>query len=57
MGYYEKGSSVVYTCIRCGESMTEDDLVARGGQMKCVSCGYKILKKTKPPIVKKVKAI
>ncbi len=28
----------------------------RGGEIKCIVCGYRVLKKTKPPVVKKVPA-
>lgn len=46
--------SVTYECIRCGSAMLESDLAYRGGEVKCIICGYRILKKTKPPVVKRV---
>lgn len=47
-------SGIYYECIRCGASMSAEELENRGGYVKCISCGYKVLRKTKPPIVKKV---
>ncbi len=36
--------------------MTLKDLDFRGGRVKCIHCGYKVLKKVRPPIVKPTKA-
>lgn len=48
---------IVYTCKRCGGTMTEADLKYRGDETKCIHCGFRVLVKTKPPVVKRVKAI
>lgn len=48
------GSGIIYECMRCGSQMTERDLEERGGSVKCVNCGYRVLKKTKPPVVKRI---
>lgn len=32
------------------------DLSLRGGHVKCIHCGYRVLRKTKPPVVKRVKS-
>lgn len=48
--------SIVYTCKRCGEAMTHENLEERGGHVKCIFCGYRILIKTRPPVVKRVDA-
>jgi len=34
-----------------GENIDE-----RGGEIKCIVCGYRVLKKMKPPVVKRVLA-
>lgn len=34
--------------------MTEQMLAFRGGEIKCIICGYRVLRKVKPPIVKRV---
>ena len=46
-----------YKCVRCGAPNSGDDLAVRGGDAKCVMCGYKVLIKTRPPTVKRVKAV
>lgn len=50
------GHAVHYECCRCGTQMTGQDLDDRGGYVKCINCGYKVLKKTRTPIVRRVKA-
>lgn len=48
---------IMYTCVHCGEKTSGKDLRERGGQIKCKDCGYRILKKMKPPLVKRIKAV
>jgi len=53
----EKTSSgIVYECVRCGVKVPSEELELRGGEIKCIVCGYRILKKIKPPVVKRVSA-
>jgi DNA-directed RNA polymerase subunit P len=47
--------SVVYECIRCGTKVKAEEL-ARLPEIKCI-CGYRVLKKARPPVVKQLKAI
>jgi DNA-directed RNA polymerase subunit RPC12/RpoP len=49
-------SGVVYECVRCAAKVPSEELELRGGDIKCIVCGYRILKKIKPPIVKRVPA-
>jgi len=49
-------SGIVYECVRCGAKVPSEELEMRGGQIKCVVCGYRILKKVKPPVVKRISA-
>ena len=44
-----------YECINCGSKITADQL-AMTPEIKCPYCGYRILRKVRPPIVKHVKA-
>ncbi len=44
-----------YECISCGSRLTADQL-AMTPEIKCPFCGYRILRKVRPPIVKHVKA-
>ena len=48
-------TGILYQCISCGEKLTLDQL-AMTPEIKCPFCGYRVLKKTRPPVVKRVKA-
>jgi len=47
---------LVYECVKCGAEVTIDELELRGGGVKCTFCGYRVLKKIRPPVVKRVAA-
>lgn len=47
---------LVYQCVRCGAKVTTDELKLRGGEVKCTVCGYRVLKKIRPPVVRRVSA-
>jgi DNA-directed RNA polymerase subunit RPC12/RpoP len=51
-----ENTGIVYECIRCGAKVPSEELEMRGGETKCIVCGYRILKKVKPPVVKRVQA-
>ncbi|NSL76561.1 MAG: RNA polymerase Rbp10 [Thaumarchaeota archaeon] len=51
----ESFGGVVYECVRCATPVTNEDLAALP-EIKCI-CGYRILKKRRPSIVKQVKSI
>jgi len=46
---------VVYECVRCGTKVTAEELASLP-EIKCI-CGYRVLKKARPPVVKQLKAI
>ena len=46
---------IEYECIHCGTKVTSEEL-SQLPEIKCI-CGYRILKKTRPPIVKQIKSI
>jgi len=46
----------VYECVKCGAKVPLDELDLRGGKVKCIICGYRVLKKVRPPIVKRVQS-
>jgi len=53
----QKGQGgLVYECVRCGAMVYTDELELRGGGVKCTYCGFRVLKKIRPPVVKRVKA-
>jgi len=52
----EKTIGIVYECVRCGAKVPSDELELRGGEIKCIVCGYRVLKKIRPPVVKRVPA-
>ena len=49
------GAGVSYRCVQCGTVVTSDQL-AMMLELKCPNCGYRVLRKTRPQIVKRVKA-
>ncbi len=48
-------TSIIYKCVRC-EKLLNADRLSLMVETKCPNCGYRVLRKTRPPIVKKVKA-
>ncbi len=48
---------LVYECVKCGATVALRELELRGGGVKCTHCGYRVLKKIRPPVVKRIKAI
>jgi DNA-directed RNA polymerase subunit RPC12/RpoP len=44
---------VVYECVRCGTRQTLEEL-AQFPEIRCKNCGYQVLKKVRPPVVKPV---
>ena len=52
----KKSNGIKYICVRCGSEVPLDELELRGGGIKCILCGYRVLKKTRPPVVKRISA-
>jgi DNA-directed RNA polymerase subunit RPC12/RpoP len=50
----EISRGLVYTCVKCGAKVRTEELELRGGGVKCTFCGYRVLKKTRPPVVKRI---
>lgn len=50
----KKATGFTYECIRCGAKVPTNELELRGGEIKCIICGYRVLKKIRPPVVKRV---
>lgn len=48
-------SGIKYECINCGTQVSTEQLEVTP-EIKCPMCGYRILKKIRPPIVRHVKA-
>ena len=48
-------SSVAYECMRCGTRVTVEEL-SRLPEIKCI-CGFRVFRKSRPPIVKQLKAV
>jgi len=53
----ETAVRLVYECLRCGAKVSTEELELRGGEIKCTVCGYRVLKKIRPPVVKRAKAM
>ena len=47
---------VRYECVRCG-LVFDGEKIAERGIIKCPDCGYRVLRKVKPPVVKRVNAV
>jgi DNA-directed RNA polymerase subunit P len=43
----------MYGCIRCGIEVSGEDLASLP-EIKCI-CGYRVFKKSRPPVVKQLK--
>jgi len=54
-GQVEGTAGVSYLCLRCGASMSYEQ-VNSSPEVKCMNCGYRVLRKARPAIVKTVKA-
>jgi DNA-directed RNA polymerase subunit RPC12/RpoP len=48
-------AGIVYECINCNSKVTLEQLSITP-EVKCPICGYRVLKKSRAPIVKHVKA-
>jgi len=51
----EEAGGIEYECISCASRITADQLAVTP-EIKCPICGYRILKKVRPPIVRHIKA-
>jgi len=51
----KKEGGIAYECVKCGAIVASEELELRGGGIKCSYCGYRVLKKIRPPIVKRIK--
>ncbi|MEM2901639.1 MAG: DNA-directed RNA polymerase subunit P [Candidatus Bathyarchaeia archaeon] len=48
-------TGILYECLNCGSKVSLEEL-SMTPEIKCPYCGYRVLKKSRPPIVKRVKA-
>jgi len=46
---------VIYECVNCGARITSEQ-VSLTPEIKCPNCGFRVLKKMRPPVVKRVKS-
>jgi len=49
-------TGIRYVCMSCGAGITSEQL-SLTPEIKCPFCGYRVLKKERPPVVKRVEAI
>ena len=47
---------IIYVCVHCKSKITSTELELTP-EIKCPFCGYRVLRKTRPSIVKRVKSI
>ncbi|MFH0848052.1 MAG: DNA-directed RNA polymerase subunit P [archaeon] len=48
-------AGIQYECVSCGTSVSAEQMEVTP-EIKCPMCGYRILRKVRPPIVRHVKA-
>ena len=48
-------AGVIFKCVQCGNTISQEQLSLML-EIKCPACGYRVLRKIRPPIVKRVKA-
>jgi len=48
-------SGIIYECVRCG-TKTSAEKLAMLPEIKCI-CGFRILKKVRPNVIKQLKAV
>jgi len=46
---------IAYECVKCGAVVSSEKHELRGGGVKCTYCGYRVLRKIRPPIVRRIK--
>ncbi|OYT49898.1 DNA-directed RNA polymerase subunit P [Candidatus Bathyarchaeota archaeon ex4484_231] len=49
----EQRPSILYQCLKCGATVKSTELELG---IRCPYCRYRVLKKVRPPIVKRIKA-
>jgi DNA-directed RNA polymerase subunit RPC12/RpoP len=52
----EPFGSIIYECERCGTRQSLEEL-SKLPELTCINCGYRVLKKVRPPVVKKIDAV
>ncbi|MBA7638149.1 hypothetical protein ES703_45802 [subsurface metagenome] len=53
--YYVAAESMVYECVKCGKRARSDEWSYPGtNTFKCPKCGYRVAKKLRNPVVKRV---
>jgi len=52
---HESERGLAYECVKCGAKVALEELELRGGGVKCTYCGYRVLRKIRPPVVKRIK--
>jgi DNA-directed RNA polymerase subunit RPC12/RpoP len=50
----EEGENLIYECFKCGRAFTKSEW-ERTGEFKCPNCGFRVARKVKPPIAKRVR--
>jgi DNA-directed RNA polymerase subunit RPC12/RpoP len=48
---------IVYVCVWCGKDVPLKQLELRGGSIRCIHCSFRVLKKKRPSIVRRIRAV
>jgi len=52
---YSDMEGTTYECVKCQARFDGKEISLRG-RISCPACGYRVIRKVRPPIVKRVKA-
>jgi len=53
---FENMRGIKYQCVRC-HTIFDGDKIADRNELKCPECSFKVIRKIKPPIAKRLKAV
>jgi DNA-directed RNA polymerase subunit P len=48
--------AIFYECERCGTVQSLEEL-SKLPELTCINCGYRVLKKVRPPVAKRIDAV
>lgn len=52
---WDSVKEMTYRCLKCGYTFKGEELILRD-RIACPKCGYRVLAKLRPPVVRRVKA-
>jgi len=53
---WDECKNQTYKCLKCGLTFKGEELILRD-RIACPRCGFKVIQKVRPPVVKRVKTV